>query len=96
MYQDKILICKDCGKEFTFTAGEQEFFAEKGFSNEPQRCKECRQARKNGGNRPSTNSTEYFETTCSKCGGVAKVKFQPKGDRPVYCSKCFAEMRNRY
>lgn len=49
MYQDKTLICKDCGKEFVFTAGEQEFYAEKGFENEPQRCRECRQARKNGG-----------------------------------------------
>ena len=48
MYQDKTLICKDCGKEFVFTAGEQEFYAEKGFENEPQRCRECRQARKNG------------------------------------------------
>ena len=43
MYQDKTLICKDCGKEFVFTAGEQEFYAEKGFENEPQRCRECRQ-----------------------------------------------------
>ena len=47
MYEDKTLVCKDCGKEFTFSAGEQEFYAEKGFENEPQRCKECRQARKN-------------------------------------------------
>ena len=43
--QDKIIVCKDCGKEFTFTAGEQEFYAEKGF-NEPVRCKECRAKRK--------------------------------------------------
>ena len=47
MYEDKTLVCKDCGKKFTFSAGEQEFYAEKGFENEPQRCKECRQARKN-------------------------------------------------
>lgn len=43
---DKILICKDCNKEFTFTEGEQAFYAEKGFTNEPKRCKECRKARK--------------------------------------------------
>ncbi len=47
MYEDKTLVCKECGNEFTFTAGEQEFYAEKGFVNEPQRCKSCRDARKN-------------------------------------------------
>ena len=46
MYQDKTLICKECGQEFVFTAGEQEFYAERGFMNEPQRCKACRDARK--------------------------------------------------
>ena len=46
MYEDKTLVCKDCGNEFVFTAGEQEFYAEKGFTNEPQRCKECRDKRK--------------------------------------------------
>ena len=45
--QDKTLICQDCGAEFVFTAGEQEFFAEKGFTDEPKRCKTCRDARKN-------------------------------------------------
>lgn len=45
-YQDKTIVCKDCGKEFTFTAGEQAFYAEKSFSD-PVRCKECRDARKN-------------------------------------------------
>lgn len=44
--QDKTLVCKDCGAEFTFTAGEQQFYAEKGFTNEPQRCPACRKARK--------------------------------------------------
>ncbi|MBS6445050.1 MAG: zinc-ribbon domain containing protein [Ruminococcus sp.] len=93
MYEDKILVCKDCGSEFTFTAGEQEFFAEKGFTNEPQRCKACRIARKNGGS-VSKPAVELFEATCSKCGGIARVRFQPKEGRPVYCGKCFAEMRN--
>ena len=46
MYQDKTLVCRDCGQEFTFTAGEQEFYAERGFQNEPTRCRECRQAHK--------------------------------------------------
>jgi len=47
MYTDKTLVCKDCGAEFTFTSGEQEFYASKGFDKEPTRCKDCRNARKN-------------------------------------------------
>ena len=70
MYEDKTLICKECGKEFVFTAGEQEFYASKGFENEPQRCKACRQNRKE-----------------------ATVPFKPREDRPVYCSECFARMK---
>ena len=46
MYEDKTLVCKECGNEFVFTAGEQEFYAERGFQNEPQRCKACRDAKK--------------------------------------------------
>jgi CxxC-x17-CxxC domain-containing protein len=88
MYQDKKLICKDCGNEFTFTASEQEFFAEKGFTNEPQRCKPCRAARKNGGNAPRR---EMYTVTCAECGKQTQVPFQPRGDRPVYCSECFSK-----
>ena len=61
MYEDKALKCKDCGEEFVFTAGEQEFYAEKGFQNEPQRCKKCRDARKNAG-KPAR---EYYTTVCA-------------------------------
>ena len=43
---DKTLVCKDCGADFVFTEGEQKFYAEKGFDNEPQRCPDCRKARK--------------------------------------------------
>ena len=52
MYEDKTLVCKECGNEFVFTAGEQEFYAERGFQNEPQRCKACRDARKNAARGP--------------------------------------------
>lgn len=93
MYEDKILVCKDCGKEFVFTAGEQEFFAQKGLDKEPKRCKNCRMARKN--NSTDKPLVELFETTCSKCGGIARVRFQPSRNRPVYCSQCFAEIKNR-
>lgn len=86
MYNDKTITCKDCGEEFIFTAGEQEFFAEKGFTNEPQRCKGCRDARKGGGARAPR---EMFSATCADCGAECQVPFQPRDDRPVYCSDCF-------
>lgn len=89
MYQDKTLTCKECGAEFIFTEGEQEFYAERGFMNEPQRCKTCRDSRKNASRGPR----EYFAATCAACGNEAKVPFEPKTDRPVYCSDCFARMR---
>ena len=79
MYEDKTLVCKECGKEFVFTAGEQEFYAERGFQNEPQRCKACRDARKNAARGPR----EYFTATCAACGGEARVPFEPKSDRRV-------------
>lgn len=90
MYEDKTLVCKDCGNEFVFTAGEQEFYAEKGFVNEPLRCKECRTARKNAAKGPR----EYHDAVCAKCGKECKVPFAPREDRPVYCSECYAEMQN--
>ena len=89
MYQDKELVCKDCGKTFVFTAGEQEFYAEKGFQNEPQRCKECRAAKKAA----VKGAKEYFVGVCASCGKEAKVPFQPRDDRPVYCSECYAKMK---
>ena len=79
MFEDKTLVCKDCGKEFVWTAGEQEFYASRGFENQPQRCKPCRDARK--------------DATCASCGKACKVPFQPREDRPVYCSECFAKMK---
>ena len=90
MYEDKTLICKECGAEFIFTAGEQEFYESKGFVNEPQRCKECRIARKNAGKQ---GREMLFTATCASCGKEAKVPFKPREDRPVYCSECFAKMK---
>ncbi|MDR0905731.1 MAG: zinc-ribbon domain containing protein [Oscillospiraceae bacterium] len=89
MYEDKTLVCKECGNEFTFTAGEQEFYAERGFQNEPQRCKNCRDNRKSASRGPR----EYFVAICAECGQEARVPFEPKTDRPVYCSDCFAKRR---
>ena len=89
MYEDKTLICKDCGAEFVFTAGEQEFYASKGFVNEPQRCKSCRDNRKNA----ARGEREMYDCVCAECGAPCKVPFKPRDDRPVYCSDCFAKMR---
>jgi len=88
MYTDKTLVCKECGKDFTFTASEQEFYAEKGFTNEPQRCKDCRSARKSS-SRDSDGSRKMYDAVCSGCGKPCKVPFEPHSDRPVYCSDCF-------
>ena len=89
MYEDKTLVCKECGAEFVFTAGEQEFYAEKGFQNEPQRCKACRDARK----ADKKAEREMFSSVCACFGKEAKVPFRPREDRPVYCSECFAKMK---
>ncbi|MDD3453028.1 MAG: zinc-ribbon domain-containing protein [Bacilli bacterium] len=58
--KDEKIICKDCGKEFIFTIGEQEFYEEKGFTNKPVRCKDCRNAKKNTSNRRSFNDDRRF------------------------------------
>ena len=92
MYQDKTLACRDCGQEFTFTAGEQEFYAEKGFQNEPTRCKECRHTHK--ANRASA-PREMHDAGCAQCGAQTQVPFLPKNDRPIYCSECFSSVRGR-
>ena len=95
---DKTLTCVECGYEFTFTVGEQEFFATKGFTNEPSRCPQCRAARKGqqrssgGFDRPAR---EMHPAVCAQCGKDTMVPFLPRGDRPVYCSDCFSAMNTR-
>ena len=89
MYEDKTLVCKECGAEFVFTAGEQEFYAQKGFQNEPQRCKACRDARKNS----SKGTREMFDAVCADCGAACKVPFNPTEGKAVYCSACYAARR---
>ncbi len=94
MYQDKTLKCKDCGEEFIFTAGEQEFYAEKGLMNEPQRCKACRDARKNANRTPRENR-EMFPAVCANCGKDTMVPFRPNSEKPVYCDECYRAMRQQ-
>ena len=91
-YTDKTLTCSECGAEFTFDAGEQEFFANKGFVNEPRRCPECRSARKQqryGGYR----ERRMFPAVCASCGKDCEVPFEPRDGRPVYCSDCYTPVR---
>lgn len=100
MYSDKMLTCRDCGSEFAFTASEQEFYAEKGFANEPGRCPECRAARKaqsRGGSRGGYGQSDrqMYEATCANCGKTALVPFKPSGDRPVYCKDCYTPQPRR-
>ncbi len=95
--QDKTLTCRDCSREFVFTAGEQEFFAQKGFTNEPSRCPECRSTRKGGrseGGMGARSDREMFPAVCASCGKATQVPFQPRQDRPVYCSDCYSAQRN--
>jgi CxxC-x17-CxxC domain-containing protein len=103
-FKDKTLECSDCGSEFTFSADEQEFFQSRGYTNEPKRCPECRQARKaqhygNGGNSYGnsryghSSPREMFPAVCAECGKETSVPFQPRGDKPVYCSDCFRKVR---
>ena len=97
-YQDKQLTCAECGATFTFSADEQEFFASRGYTNEPKRCLSCRQARKaerygsdsSYGSRPRR---QMFPAVCAQCGKETEVPFEPREGRPVYCSECFSKVR---
>lgn len=93
-YHDKVLKCADCGAEFVFTAGEQMFFADKGFKNEPKRCKACK-ANRAQGNETGSGSVQRVETktVCSQCGKETTVPFKPTQGRPVYCRECFQHRR---
>jgi CxxC-x17-CxxC domain-containing protein len=101
MAQDKTLTCRDCGADFVFTAAEQDFYAEKGFTNEPGRCSDCRRARKerSGGNSfgrgGARQQREMHPAVCAACGTETQVPFRPSGDRPVYCSNCFDRNSSR-
>ncbi len=123
-YQDKTIACVDCNQDFIFSAGEQEFYAQRGLTNEPRRCPDCRRARKSqqggsgggggyasggggggygggggggsyggGGGGYDRPQRQMFAAVCSECGKETQVPFQPRGDKPVYCSDCFAARR---
>ena len=95
-FQDKQLKCADCGADFTFTASEQELFQQKGYTNEPKRCPACRQSRKSerfGTTGGFSSRRQMFPVKCSACGKDTEVPFEPRGDRPVYCSDCYRKVK---
>jgi CxxC-x17-CxxC domain-containing protein len=103
-FQDKTLECSDCAKSFTFSAEEQEQFQSRGYTNEPKRCPECRQARKaerygnnsnsyGNSNRSYTTQRQLFPAVCAECGKETQVPFEPSQGRPVYCSDCYRKVR---
>ena len=100
-FQNKTLSCADCGAAFDFTTEEQEFHQSKGFTNEPKRCPSCRQAKRSergGGGSYGGGSSSYgsprqmFPATCASCGKQTEVPFEPRGDKPVYCSDCYRKV----
>ena len=90
---DRTLTCMDCGTPFTFTVGEQEFFASRGFTNDPKRCLSCRSSRRNQRSQGSY-PREMYPVVCAECGTETTVPFQPKGVRPVYCHDCFSKQQS--
>jgi CxxC-x17-CxxC domain-containing protein len=91
-YQDVTVQCADCNAYFVFTAGEQEFFEQKGLVNVPKRCPECRNARKKSRNSRRPERTMH-DVVCSQCGQAAQVPFEPSNEKPVYCKPCFEQMK---
>ena len=105
--QDRLIKCVDCGTEFTFTVGEQEFYRDHGLTNAPTRCKRCRESRKDhrGGAAGDSRRGDaargggpgakpMFPAVCANCGTETMVPFKPSNDRPVYCRDCFEAKRS--
>jgi len=98
-FQDKVLTCVDCGAAFVFTAGEQLFFRDKQFKNEPKRCKSCKSKRVAVLSAPPSPGNGHHYTrvetraTCSQCGKETTVPFRPTQGRPVLCRECFTQRK---
>ena len=105
VYSDKTLTCAQCGSEFTFSADDQQYHASRGYQD-PKRCPSCRAERRNSQGGGSYGSSygggsggydrpqrQMYSATCASCGREALVSFQPRGDKPVYCSDCFQPRR---
>ena len=100
-YTEKSIQCVDCGAPFPFSVQDQEFFAQKGYTNEPKRCPACRQVRKTerggggGGGFGGGGRRQSFSATCAQCGQTTELPFEPRQGRPVYCRECFAKQQPR-
>ena len=110
-YQDRTLTCAECSQPFTFSAEDQEYHAQKGYTNEPKRCTSCRQSRRDnrssggyssggggyggGGGGGGGYRREMYPAVCAQCGKQTEVPFQPRGDRPVYCQECYERTGGR-
>ena len=105
MFQDRNIACVECEQEFVFSADDQQYHSERGYSD-PKRCPSCRAARRSqsgggggggygggGGGGGFRSDRPMFTTTCAQCGQEAQVPFEPRGDRPVYCNSCFSQQR---
>ena len=90
VFEDKTILCKDCGDEFLFTSGEQGFYLEKGLLNEPQRCPDCRERRR----RERTATPQATTVICAECSRETTVPFVPRLNLPVYCGDCFGKSRS--
>ena len=101
-FQDRDLSCMECNQTFVFTADDQQYHSEKGYTNEPKRCPTCRASRRanrgfgggGGGGGFSSGPREMHPAVCAQCGKDTEVPFRPRGDRPVYCSDCFSQQRS--
>ena len=99
VFQERSLTCVECGTSFAFTVEEQQFHADRGYTNEPKRCPACREARRaerGGGSRyggGGSTTREMHPVVCAQCGANTEVPFRPTGDRPVYCSDCYRSQR---
>ena len=97
-YEDRTLTCAECNSEFTFSADDQEFHAGRGYED-PKRCPSCRQTRRGGGGYGGGGGggggyggpRQMYDAVCASCGSACQVPFQPRQDRPVYCSDCFSK-----
>jgi CxxC-x17-CxxC domain-containing protein len=98
-FAEKLLLCVDCAKIFTFTVEEQELHASHGFINVPRRCTSCRKTRKTERNKnesdyeDSNSQRPMFPVTCTQCGKTTRVPFQPREGKPAYCSNCYIKTR---
>jgi CxxC-x17-CxxC domain-containing protein len=94
-FTDKTLNCVECGGQFLFSKNEQSFYAERGFTNEPKRCKNCRDKRKTSRDGASSGgSRQMVSVTCDSCGVTTEVPFTPVSGKPVYCRECYNQRRS--